>query len=238
MEEILTSNYQENTTQNIFHVYQPIVDMRYGEIFGYEALLRSKDYGVKELFSNARKNNQLFKFDTHSINKALIEMNKFLNCNFFINIFPSTVIDSDFLSIIEEINSSKNIINNQIVFELNEDYHEHELWSQPILKETIKKIKELGFKFALDDIGTEAASFKNLIEYDPDFIKLDRYFAKSLSSSLEKQRIVKLLAQFKSYHSKLVLEGIETKEDFLTAKKLGVDLGQGFYISKPLQLVN
>lgn len=235
LEELELSNSQESMTNNIYHEYQSIVDIKTGDIFGYEALLRSKvNVNLPEIFQSARDFNVLFKLDSISIQKALKEMNKFLNCNLFINIFPSTVIDSNFISLLEEIQTVENVNNNRIVFELNEDFHEHNLWSLSVLKETVNLMKGLGYKLALDDVGTEAASLKNVIEYEPDYIKLDRYFAQSLTNSPEKQRIVKLLAEFKSNHTKLVLEGIETEEDLFIANELGVDLGQGFYISRPI----
>lgn len=70
----------------------------------------------------------------------------------------------------------------------------------------------------------------------PDFVKLDYSKGKNLSKSNIKQQLVSLFLDYTNENMKLVLEGIEKKEDLLVAKKLGVPLLQGYYISKPIRL--
>lgn len=218
----------------IFHEYQTIIDLKTEDVFGYEALVRSNnEYNPFHLIQTARKTNVLFKLDTISIKVALIEMKKSLNSNFFINIFPSTVIHPNFQFFLDELLTIEKENRNKIIFELNEENKEHGIWSILSFKERIEQLRKNNFKIALDDVGTAAASLINVIEFEPDFIKLDKYFAKSLDKSSKKQKIIQLFAQNKNNETKIILEGIETKEDLIAAKELGVDLGQGYFISKP-----
>ena len=67
----------------------------------------------------------------------------------------------------------------------------------------------------------------------PEFIKLDHTKAQGLSNSTEKQQTIALFLEYTNEKTKLVLEGIETDADLKTAKRLGVHLLQGYFISKP-----
>ena len=67
----------------------------------------------------------------------------------------------------------------------------------------------------------------------PEFIKLDHTKAQGLSNSTEKQKTIELFLEYTNEKTKLVLEGIETDADLKTAKRLGVHLLQGYFISKP-----
>ena len=97
-------------------------------------------------------------------------------------------------------------------------------------------IQDLGFRLAIDDLGNGSSSLRKVVELQPDFVKLDKYFSENLSLSIRKQRLIKLLVEFCKGDSQIVLEGIEQKEDHDIGKKLGVDLGQGYYIGKPKPL--
>ena len=94
-------------------------------------------------------------------------------------------------------------------------------------------LKSLGFSIAFDDLPVAKASFEKIEDISPDFIKLDHTKAQDLSHSTDKQQLVSLFLEYTHKKTKLVLEGIETVEDLLTAKRLGVHLLQGYFISKP-----
>lgn len=80
------------------------------------------------------------------------------------------------------------------------------------------------------------ASFEKMESFSPDFVKLDYTKSNGLSYSTDKQQVVSLFLEFTNGKMQLVLEGIETKKDLITAKELGVPLLQGYYISKPMPL--
>ncbi|MGG4444772.1 EAL domain-containing protein [Brevibacillus fortis] len=224
-----------------YPVFQPLLHLRSGQFFGYEALLRSSTHQSPEfLFRKARSEGHLYELDTLSMKKA-IEV-YFTNVTsfdhaplLFINVFPSTLINPAFLSFISE--DLFGSWNNRIVLEINEANEEDKMWEIRLLGQKIRELRQQGFLIALDDVGSGAASLKKIVEYEPDIVKLDRYFGKQLSSLPNKQKLVSLFVQYCQDQTQLVLEGIEEPEDLSAALELGVPIGQGFLLGHPEPLL-
>ena len=225
----------------IDHAYQPLWDIETGKVFGYEALLRSMDESfngtIEQVFMEARKAGTLYELDTLSIFAAAsrfpfeqIEENVCL----FINVFPSTMIHEDFPDYIDQLLADCPQIREKVVFEVNESGLEADLWDASQLLEQARLLKAKGFRIALDDIGEAAADLKKIAVYTPDYIKLDRFFAKGLSVTPEKQEKVSQLAGFQDID--IVLEGIEEEDDLKKAKDLHIRFVQGYLLGKPKKL--
>ena len=105
-------------------------------------------------------------------------------------------------------------------------------------KETIsilKELKDLSLRIALDDFGTGYSSLSYITTFPVDIIKIDRSFVMGCTRQQNKLVIIKaIVAMGHSLGLKIVAEGIETEEQFLMMKELGVDEGQGFYFSPPV----
>ncbi|MDX9691112.1 MAG: GGDEF domain-containing phosphodiesterase [Acholeplasmataceae bacterium] len=98
----------------------------------------------------------------------------------------------------------------------------------------LKKLKELGFKIAIDGFGLDYATLSRVEELDIDIIKLDNEFLKEEESYM-KAKFASLLVEFaKRNQYEVVCEVIEDKEMLEEAKKYNIDIMQGFYFSKPL----
>lgn len=230
-------------SQNFYHVYQPIWNIKEWKIIGYESLLRisdDPDLPLETFFANARKENYLSKLDTFLINDT-IEHYQTLTARrkkpLFINIFPSTLLDELFESFILSLVENFPAMKGKIIFELNETVLDSELWDLPLFKEKLQFLKENQFQIALDDFGKGVANFQNIMEVSPDYLKLDRYFSNNLAFSPEKQKIVHLLMDFADEKMKVILEGIEEETDLAMTKALKVPFGQGFLLGKPEMLV-
>ncbi|MBW5467120.1 EAL domain-containing protein [Brevibacillus formosus] len=220
-----------------YPVFQPLVHLTTGQFFGYEALLRSASHRTPEvLFRKAREEGCLYELDTLSMKKAMDSY--FTRVTFhdhvpllFINVFPSTLLNPSFLSFITE--GLFGSWNRRVVLEINEANEEDKMWEIRLLGQKIRELRQHGFLIALDDVGSGAASLKKIVEYEPDIVKLDRYFGKQLSSIPNKQKLVSLFVQYCQDHTQLVLEGIEEPEDLAVALALGVPVGQGFLLGHP-----
>jgi EAL domain-containing protein (putative c-di-GMP-specific phosphodiesterase class I) len=220
-----------------YPVFQPLVHLATGQFFGYEALLRSSTHHSPDfLFRKARSEGQLYELDTLSMKKAIESY--FTSVTFhdyvpllFINVFPSTLLNPAFLSFITE--GLFGSWNSRIVLEINEANEEDKMWEIRLLGQKIRELRQHGFLIALDDVGSGAASLKKIVEYEPDIVKLDRYFGKQLSSMPKKQKLVSLFVQYCQDQTQLVLEGIEEPEDLSVALALGVPVGQGFLLGYP-----
>jgi EAL domain-containing protein (putative c-di-GMP-specific phosphodiesterase class I) len=224
--------------QLFYHHYQPLYALSNWKLYGYEAFFRS-DFSLNPelVFQFAKKNRKLFELDTASIFNAalfyfiskeniLLGLKKTL----FVNVFPSTLLHPSFSNFLERLISENMIIpSKNIVFEINES---EIIWDIPSLRQVIHCLRNNGFSVAFDDVGKGTASIQNIVEFEPEFVKLDRYFSVDLAVSEKKQRMVQLFVDYCSDGSRLVLEGIEKPEDLAIAKMLGVQIGQGYILGK------
>jgi EAL domain-containing protein (putative c-di-GMP-specific phosphodiesterase class I) len=227
--------------QQLEHVYQPLWDLSNWKIFGYESLIRIVNGGIhniEQLFQIAREQGCLYELDTTSIKNSILHFpfSKQRKKLLFLNIYPSTILHDRFKSFLDDLVAHFPAIEGQIVFELNEAKDEEEVWEFSELKEKIRMIKDDGFYIAIDDVGKGASTLQKIIEFQPDYIKLDRYFAKDLAMNKEKQRMVALLASYCQKKTVLVLEGIEKEVDLAQAKLLEVPAAQGYLLGEPHQL--
>lgn len=225
--------------QQFEHVYQPLWDLFNWSIFGYESLVRVDGVNyVEHLFQAAREEGCLYEFDLVLLESSISQF-PFLEKKgrlLFVNVYPSTVLHHKFEPFLKRIIERFPYAKNRIVFELNETKAEEDIWGDDGLKAAIQTMREYGFYIAIDDVGKGASTLQKIIELQPDYVKLDRYFAQGLASNEEKQKIVSLLADYCGRKMVLVLEGIEKEVDLAQAKLLRVPAAQGYLLGKPGKL--
>ncbi|EMT45462.1 EAL domain-containing protein [Anoxybacillus flavithermus] len=220
------------------HAYQPIWDLVHWVPFGYEALLRITDgIRVEQLFQQARTEGCLYEVDTMAIESSIycFPFANFPKQLLFINVYPSTVLDDRFLPFIDELIRKYPGIKERIVFELSETDEERELWTNNALKEKLKTIKSHGFFIAIDNVGESTFTFENMMQLQPDYVKLDRRFANELATNQEKQMLISLFVNYCRPEA-IVLEGIEKEIDLAQAKFLRVSTAQGYLLGIPEKL--
>lgn len=223
--------------KDIYHHFQPIFHLEDKKRIGYEVLLRSKTFSNPELFFHyAIKSNQLYRLDCLSIYKALRTFRpNGSKAKLFLNIFPSTILHKEFINFIGKLHSENLLTNQHIIFELSEGETIQEL---ALLKDRVEFLKELGIKIAFDDIGKGKSYIQDMIELEPEYIKLDRYFSMDLHRCEKKQAFIYLIVEYcRRYNICVILEGLERIEDLHCAEGLSIPLGQGFLLGRPELLI-
>ncbi len=220
------------------HNIQPVFNLKNKEVCGYEFLLRSNYcQNPESLFHYASENNQLVHLDKNSIGKIFNTVSEHYTLLdhyvLFINVFPATIIADSFYENLTQITSSLSIEPKKVVLEINEFQNGIDI---ELLKESITILKSMGFIIAMDDLGKGESSIRAFIELEPDIAKIDRYYAKDLSLSPKKQKVVQHILQVFGDETTMILEGIESEADVKAAEEIGVPFGQGFYLGKPLPL--
>lgn len=119
----------------------------------------------------------------------------------------------------------------QIIFELTEvEVQAH----CPDLPQIINRLREWGFGIAVDDLCRCVSVDRNVIEFRPDLVKLDRRLVDGCSKHTLKQTLIKSLLHSAHEEGILVLaEGLESERDIEFCRDLGVDCGQGFGLATP-----
>ena len=104
-----------------------------------------------------------------------------------------------------------------------------------MVRESINRMHELGFKCSLDDFGSGFSSLGLLKEFDVDTIKLDRRFFLDMSKPKAEDVVECLIDLAGRLKVKTVAEGIETQEQIDFLKQIHCDMVQGFFYSPPLR---
>ncbi|GGK17958.1 hypothetical protein GCM10010965_08720 [Caldalkalibacillus thermarum] len=103
--------------------------------------------------------------------------------------------------------------------------------------EVMDQLKQLGVVLALDDFGTGYSSLHYLRRLKLDKLKIDRSFIEGLPADEEQEALVKaMLSVAHKLGMTVVAEGIETKEQLNVLRDWGCQLGQGYYLSRPLSV--
>ena len=105
------------------------------------------------------------------------------------------------------------------------------------LLKNMEKLNKYGVSFSLDDFGTGNSNLNYVIEMPVKIVKFDKnmvnsYFENRIASFVMNSAI----DMIKGLGHKIVLEGIETKEQIERVKNLKVDYIQGYYYSKPIDV--
>jgi EAL domain-containing protein (putative c-di-GMP-specific phosphodiesterase class I) len=98
----------------------------------------------------------------------------------------------------------------------------------------LKLLQEFGFMTAIDDFGMGYSGIKLLLEYQPNYIKLDRTLISNIKWDKVKQSVFFGIRRMCIELSiDIVAEGVETEEEYHWLHNAGVDIFQGYYFAKP-----
>lgn len=107
--------------------------------------------------------------------------------------------------------------------------------SKKLILGNMESFKNIGIRFALDDFGSGQSNFTYLADMPFDILKLDMNLIKSYQVSERARHVIQAVERMAHEMGlSVVAEGVETKEEFDSMRKCGVDFIQGFYFSKPL----
>ncbi|MER3485163.1 MAG: hypothetical protein C4345_03490, partial [Chloroflexota bacterium] len=115
-----------------------------------------------------------------------------------------------------------------LTLEVTETFAVHDAESN---KETLQRLKNLGVHLAIDDFGRGYSSLGYLKQLPVDILKIDRSFVQNLDHDPEDAAVTTLAH---TLAMRVIAEGVETSQQVERVRSLGVDLGQGYFFSKPL----
>ena len=105
------------------------------------------------------------------------------------------------------------------------------------LRRFVRFCKDRGIRIALDDFGSGYSSFRMLLQYPTDIIKIDRSILKEMTKSDEKMNFISSIVYACHRFGKSVcMEGVETEEQNKLIREAECDMIQGYYHYRPLEL--
>ncbi len=221
--------------------FQPIISLKTGTIFAYEALVRGYCDSMEsliypcELFEKALEEQVSVEFDRLCRQKALERYSGFQNGStsmIFININTSEV-----GVCLRENQPHISLVTRQMGFDprhVGLELLESKALSSEDLIDFVHHYRKSGFLIVVDDFGCEHSNLDRLIQIHPDIIKIDRNIISGIQDDAYRQSILKSIRSLAEMTGALCLaEGVETIEELKTCHLLGVDLFQGFIIARP-----
>jgi EAL domain-containing protein (putative c-di-GMP-specific phosphodiesterase class I) len=140
--------------------------------------------------------------------------------------------DNHLINIVKRTIVENNMKPNQLKLEITESISMNQ---DEFVIDKLNQLKETGVQLALDDFGTGYSSLHYLSAFPIDYLKVDQSFTRSITSPDQNAVIMQSIIQMaKGLGLKIVIEGVETGEQWTFSKNMGCDEYQGFYFSKPL----
>lgn len=220
--------------ESIKYVFQPIFSLKNGTIFAYEALMRPISDLLRkpeELLRVAQAEAKLDKIERitwfHALKDFFNQVREDDNARVFINSIPNQLLAADEWTLIEKMYEDKL---SRVVMEITENT-KSELEIDSIKRAFCAK---WNIPIALDDYGSGYSNSDMLVSFDFHFVKLDMTLIRDIHKNPSTQSLVRgMIAYCHENYIMVIAEGIETVEEYETAKELGADFGQGFYLAKP-----
>lgn len=214
-------------------VFQPIVDLKTGEIEMYEALTRFNPvHGMnpQQWFEEASDLGMCAMIEAAALARTAEAIENFGRDDIVVsvNVSPVTLLDHGMTEYLLAFAPDRTVV------ELTEhariiDYDE--------VKAVAEKLHDGGARLAIDDAGAGFASLRHILDLAPDLIKLDISLVRAIDTDSARHALAAGLTVFaKEIGAQIVAEGIETREEFDTLCELGVDYGQGYYLARPAPL--
>ena len=223
--------------------YQPVFNVKTGEIKGFEALLRwahptDGNVGPNEFIEWAEELGLIHDIGARVIEMALQALSKFqmtennaeLCMN--INVSPLQVLKPKLIETLKRELSTNQIEPHTCQIEVTERALGT---SAEEMANYLKKLKDIGVKILVDDFGTEQASLNHLCIFPIDGLKIDRSFITDMENDLTKRNLVETMISLKDILDlDVTAEGVENQQHRDILEKLDCTFMQGFLMGKPM----
>jgi EAL domain-containing protein (putative c-di-GMP-specific phosphodiesterase class I) len=228
-------------TRAIASVYQPICDINDRRPMGYEALARpaGEDAGisVEAMFAAAHRMGAGRDLDWMCRRIAVENAGWLLPYQLlFVNVGVRALLDpvhdvDQMLMLMRWAKRSPS----SVVLEISEREPVSDL---DRFREVISAYRREGFRFALDDVGEGHSTLETIAAANPEFIKVARSLTEQSEFGSHRAMIRAVVEFGRSNGAQVIAEGISTEAQLNSVRELGVDLGQGYILGRPMTMSN
>lgn len=242
IKEVLEKTVCDNEDENLFIMYQPIIDIKNNEVYGFEALARYNhdEMGYvppDEFISIAEEYQLIYQVGLKVMELSFEFANKVVkqgyeNVTISFNVSAAQLLVEDFLNDIKRSLHKTGANPRNLNMELTEtvfvdNYQE--------INKKLNEIKELGIRVAIDDFGKGYSSLAREEVLNVDCIKIDKYFSDNLSmENTDKSIISDIISMARKKGHYVIAEGVEHEYQKNYLIENNCDMIQGYYFSKPI----
>jgi diguanylate cyclase (GGDEF)-like protein len=225
----------------LFLVYQPMLDLESEAVVGVEALLRWRHptAGVinPDVFIPiAEQNGLIITIGQWVLEQACLQASAWRRAgyalNMSVNVSARQLERTEFVDEVRSVLQRTGMGAKDLTLEITETV----LMRQPdTTARLLKQLKALGVRIAVDDFGTGYSSLAYLRQFPVDSLKIDRTFITGLALSSEAHALAHTLIQLgKALGLQTLAEGVEDRDQVRELQREGCDLAQGFLFARPL----
>jgi EAL domain-containing protein (putative c-di-GMP-specific phosphodiesterase class I) len=221
----------DSALAKLWMAYQPIISWSRQELFGFEALLRTSEPAVPHpgvFLETAEKLNALDALG-RTIRDSIAST---LAANpgpasAFVNLHASDLSDETLYSAASPLTAFAS----RIVLEITERASIDHVVD---LQSRVARLRSLGFRIAIDDLGAGYAGLTTIAQLEPDIVKLDMSLVRGVTTERTKRKLISsIVGVCRDLGIQVVAEGIETPAERDTLVDLGCDLLQGYLFGRP-----
>lgn len=221
--------------------YQPLVNMTDRSVVGFEALLRWSHATLgnippAEFIPLAERASVLPDLSRWVLDAAIAQLGQWqragIDAEIAVNLSAADFADGELAARVLALLREHAAPATRLLLEVTESA----IMREPQLAaQVMQQLRTAGVRFAIDDFGTGHSSLAQLHALPVDELKIDRAFVMNLERSASNVAIVRTTIELgHSLGLKVVAEGIETPEVWATLLRLGCDMAQGYFISRPM----
>jgi diguanylate cyclase (GGDEF)-like protein len=232
------------TNKELFLQYQPIVNLSSHTIVGFEALLRWQHpmRGLLEpddFIPIAEDSGAINPIGDWVLRAACEQMQSwsrvcpeaaamFLS----INLSGKQLLKATTVESIQQILMDTGLDPRQLTLEVTENTL---IMDEKVVSERIAALRTMGISISVDDFGTGYSSLYNLNNFVIDEIKIDNIFAENIAPGKKNHAICSsIIHMARQLGIRTIIEGIEEANQLEVFASLGCDLGQGYYLARPM----
>ncbi|MES1176108.1 MAG: EAL domain-containing protein [Myxococcales bacterium] len=209
-------------------VFQPIVNMADGELFAHEALVRCSVPAFKNplvLFERA-----LEVGCAGRLGRMIREIAVPLSTGraLFLNVHPQELHEAWIVRPDDPIFSHDHVLYMEVTEAMPLKQHE-------LVMNVVRELRSrCNVELVVDDLGAGYSNLKRILDLQPKIVKLDRELIINLDRDERQRKLVAgIVRMCVDLDAAVVAEGIETDDEFLALRDIGVHFGQGFLFARP-----
>jgi EAL domain-containing protein (putative c-di-GMP-specific phosphodiesterase class I) len=215
----------------LWMAYQPIVSLKQKKVYGYEALLRTTEPTLRnpaEVLETAEQLGKVHELGRAIRSRVAADFAKApADVLLFVNLHSLDLNDEDLYA----TDTPFAALAHRVVLEITE---RASLDGVGRVASRIEKLRAIGFRIAVDDLGAGYAGLSSFSQLEPEMAKIDMSLVQGIEAAPRKQSIVrsmKLLCD--ELGANVVAEGVETAAERSVIEELGFDFVQGYFFAKP-----
>ncbi|MEU4245938.1 EAL domain-containing protein [Amycolatopsis sp. NPDC026612] len=226
----------------LWPAYQPVVDLRTGEMVAVEALLRwtHPRHGAiapAEFIPLAEESDLINVIGKEMLRATTRELaarrtGQGLDLTLKVNLSARQLDDPHLVPAVQDALASTGLPPAALCLEVTESAL---MRDQAAAAEVLASLRSLGVLLAIDDFGTGYSSLAQLRRLTLDTLKIDRSFITGIAESRDAEAIVtSIIAMAHAVDLTVIAEGVESAEQLELLRTLGCDQAQGYYLGRPV----